>query len=111
MKKGTPKRVVIIPMGISAGGTIILAKMSEKTRSIPPRYADRGIRIECFPLPVFFAIWGIISPMKPIGPVYDTIIAMMMERARKTMILNFSTSTPLLNAISSDKEKRSSSLL
>jgi len=43
--KGTPKSVVIIPMGISAGAAILLAIASDKTTIIPPKSEDIKIRL------------------------------------------------------------------
>ena len=109
--KGTPKSVVIIPMGISAGAAILLAIASDKTTIIPPKSEDIKIRLLVVFSPKTLAICGTINPTKAMGPVKETVRAIIVDVKRKKINFKLFTLTPFDTAISSDREKRSNSFV
>jgi len=84
MKKGAPTAAVIIPMGNSAGATMVLAIQSVSTKTAAPNNMDTGISQRILAPTSMRAMWGIIKPTKPIIPVNATApqLVKMTHQAR-----------------------------
>ena len=70
-------------MGISAGDTATRDKASDKTIIIPPISEDKIVSSLWVLPPKLLAIWGTIRPTNAIGPVKDTVKAMIIDVAKK----------------------------
>lgn len=68
MKKGTPRKDVMIPQGNSAGRIITRASVSEISSSEAPIIEDEIMRLRVLGKNILRAIWGAIKPANEIVP-------------------------------------------
>ena len=102
-KKGTPRREVIIPTGISMGIMISRAAVSEHKSKRAPTSALQGKR-NLWSLPTSMReMWGAVKPTKPITPMNATTLA--VDKVDKTieMMITRLEFTPILVATSSPR--------
>lgn len=84
IKKGSPHKDVIIPIGISEGAIKVLDNRSETVIKIIPRIPEKGITILLSQLIAILTICGITNPIKPIIPAVDTQHEVITDEKKST---------------------------
>ena len=104
-KKGPPTLLVTMPMGSSAGDTIVREMRSAANKSVAPNSMLPRITRRLSAPNNMRHRWGMTSPTKPIIPVRDTLVPTMMHTKKMINSLSCSTLTPNRCASASPSNK------
>ena len=99
-KNGPPTILVTIPIGSSAGETIVLDIISAPSKMLPPKKILPKITFRLSGPKISLHRWGTTNPTNPIKPVRATQVPTIMQT--KTTINTFICSTFTPNNIASD---------
>ena len=98
MKSGAPSKDVRTPIGISSGLYSALDNTSDHIMTILPIRALKSNVFLCLGPPTILARCGIMRPIKPTTPTFDTNVAMTMDDIITMLSCNCLTDKPICAA-------------
>src|SRR6185312_1230218 len=107
-KNGAPIAAVRMPIGISAGATMVRASVSAPTISAAPNSIEAGSSSRCAGPIISRSRCGTTMPTKPTTPQTETATPVIADTSTIEIRFSRSTSTPLLNASASPNTSTSS---
>jgi len=101
MNIGTPKKDVMIPIGMVTGEIRFIPIKSDTTNNNAPTNPETGTTKLLSPPPIKRVICGATRPTNPIVPVKQIVVEITNDDTISNIALVFSTFTPKLSASSS----------